>query len=136
MNIFFTGSVRGGRTSQPEYAHIVKRLEEYGTVTSRYASDETLSEYGETRLSDEEILKRELAALAACDVVIADVTTPSLGVGYLIATARKLGKRVIALYRGTDTLKLSGIIRGDAAVEVHTYETVADIDAILTEALS
>jgi hypothetical protein len=133
MNIFFAGSIRGGRAHQPEYASIVKALEEYGEVHSQHVQDETLSHFGETRLPANEILEREQAALEKCDVVVAEVTTPSLGVGYLIARASALNKKIIALYAGDDTLKLSAIIKGDQNVEVQTYKTDQDVGTILNE---
>ena len=136
MNIFFTGSIRGGRTNQTRYASIVEMLERYGTVFSKHVSEETLSQYGETELPSKEILDRERAALQKSDIIVAEVTTPSLGVGYLIATATSANKKVIALYCGEDTLKLSGIIKGDPCVRVYTYKTDADVEKILKEALS
>ena len=135
MNIFFTGSIRGGRAHQPKYALIVKALERHGTVYSQHVQDEALSQYGETGLSGREILERERGALGKCDIVVAEVTTPSLGVGYLIACATSLRKKVIALYFGGDALKLSAIIKGDPGVELHTYKTDEDIEKILGEVL-
>lgn len=131
MNIFFTGSVRGGRAHRPEYADIVEVLTTYGTVYSSHVSDDALSEYGETNLMSTEILKRELSALAKSDVVVAEVTSPSLGVGYLIAAASAQKKKILALYKNTDTLQLSAIVKGDDHVEVHTYETLEDIENAL-----
>lgn len=134
MKIFFTASVRGGRSEQPHYAQIIRSLERYGTVLSRHVSSVVLSQYGETALSGSEVLERETQALADGDVVVADVTTPSLGVGYMIARASMLGKRVIALYGGDDLLLLSSIIKGDPHVEVRTYKTEEDIDGIFSQA--
>ena len=134
MKIFFTGSVRGGRAHQPEYASIIKTLERHGTVFSKHVADETLSQYGETNLLNKEILERELSALEECDVVVAEVTTPAHGVGYLIGRATSLGKKVIALHYGEYALKLTGIIQGDSGVEVHTYKTDKDIERILEQA--
>jgi len=135
MNIFFIGSIRGGRAHQPQYEFIVKKLKLMGTVFSGFISDENLSEYGETNIADSEILARELEALGKCDVVVAEVTTPSLGVGYLIAQATSLSKSVIALYFGEDTLKLSAMIKGDQKVEIHAYKTDEDIGKILRETI-
>ena len=133
MNIFFTGSIRGGRENQPKYAHIVKLLEQYGTVFSKHVADEKLSEYGETNITNTEILERELRALANANVIVADVTTPSHGVGYMISRASALGKRVIALHNGAHELKLSGIIQGDPQVEVHEYKSDSDVETILEQ---
>lgn len=133
MNIFFTGSIRGGRAQQPQYAFIVDVLKRYGTVLSEHVSDETLSQYGETNISAGEILEREQRALEGSEVVVAEVTTPSLGVGNLIGRGSALGKRVIALYCGDDTLKLSAIIKGDPNVKVFLYKTEEDIQKVLAE---
>jgi 2'-deoxynucleoside 5'-phosphate N-hydrolase len=135
MNIFFIGSIRGGRALQPQYASIVKMLEKYGSVSEQHVSDDAMSEYGETNLPAAEILERELAALETCDIVVAEVGTPSLGVGYLLGRATSLGKRVIALYYGDDTLKLSAMVKGDPAIEVHLYKTDADVRNIFEEVL-
>jgi nucleoside 2-deoxyribosyltransferase len=136
MNIFFTGSVSGGRAQQPEYARILKMLEAYGTVFPQYVSDEKLSHYGETDLSAKDIYEREQATLEKSDVVVAEVTVPSLGVGHLLASAAVLGKKVIALYKSEDTLKLSAIIKGDPNIRVFTYMNDADIEAVLQSSLT
>lgn len=136
MNIFFSGSIRGGRADQPKYISIISALEKYGTVFSKHVADETLSEYGETNISNREILERELVALGASDVIVAEVSTPSHGVGYLIARATALGKTVIALHLGDYALKLSGVIQGDPRVEVRSYKTKDDVEEILQEIFS
>ena len=133
MNIFFTGAISGGRAHQPNYARITKALDAYGTVHSRHVDDGDLSQYGETRLSASDIRTREIAALERSDVVVAEVSTPSLGVGYLIAHAVLLNKKVVALLADEDTLKLSAIIKGDANVAVYAYKTDADVERVLAE---
>jgi len=135
MNIFFTGAIRGGRRDQPIYASIVEMLEKYGTVFSKHVADDTLSKYGETSLAYKDILERELHSLEQCDVVVAEVTTPAHGVGYLIGRATSLGKRVIALHHGEYALKLTGIIQGDSKVEIYTYKNEADVEKILEKIL-
>lgn len=134
MKIFFTASVRGGRSEQPHYASIIRVLEKHGTVLSRHVSSVVLSQYGETALSGPEVLEREMKALQESNMVVAEVSTPSLGVGYLVAQASMQGKRIIALYTG-DPLLLSGIIKGDPRIELHIYETDDDIAEILSRAL-
>jgi hypothetical protein len=136
MNIFFAGSIRGGREKQPQYAFITNTLKKYGDVYSQFVHDGALSDFGETRLSDAEIHSRELEALEKADIIVAEVTTPSLGVGYLIAHATASKKRAIALYQGEDTLKLSAMITGNPLVEVHTYQSVEDIENIIESEFS
>lgn len=134
MHIFFTGSVRGGRAHQPEYMVITEVLKKYGSVLPSYVSDESVSEYGETESSAKSIFTREREMLEKANVVVADVTTPSLGVGYLIAHASNLKKPIIALYRGENTLKLSAIIKGDPHTVVYSYLIDEDIETVLDSA--
>ena len=79
---------------------------------------------------------RELDTLEKSDLVVAEVTTPSLGVGYLISQAINLNKKVIALYNGEDTLKLSAMIKGDKNIEICLYKTLEDVAEILSSRLS
>ncbi len=136
MNIFFTASVRAGRAHQPRYASIVKILEKYGTVSSKHVGDDTLSQYGETNLSNKAMRERELKSLEKSDIVIAEVSTPSHGVGYLIGRATALKKKVIAIHYGDYALKVTGIIQGDPGIELYAYKTDKDIESIFRKTLS
>jgi len=130
IKIFFTGSIRGGRADQPQYADILEILKQLGTVLSGPIADEALSDYGETDITNEEIHNRELEALTKSDLVVAEVTTPSLGVGYIIKEATTLNKKIIALYNGDDTLKLSAMIKGNKNIKVFAYKTPEDLENI------
>ncbi len=136
MNIYFIGSILGGRINQSQYREVIEILKQHGNVLSEHIADESLSEYGETDLEKEEIHDRELKRLEKSDLVVAEITTPSLGVGYLIAEALRLNKRIIALYNGEDTLKLSAMIKGNKKTKVHLYKTRDDINRIFTSLLN
>lgn len=136
MNIFFTVAVKGGRTGQPEHETIVQVLQQYGTVLSPHLASNELSEYGENGVNAQDIYTRELSALEQSDIVVAEVTTPSLGVGYFIARATAAGKKVIALYNREDKFRLSAIIQADPLVQVHPYETKGDLVRIFEEAFT
>lgn len=133
MKIFFTGSIRGGRTHQTNYENIVAELKKYGEVLSAHVADSTISEYGETEFTSNEILNREIEMLNAADFVVAEVTNPSLGVGYLIREATSKGKKVLALFEGENLYKLSAIVRGDKLVSSINYLTEEQISPILKE---
>lgn len=53
----------------------------------------------EKNLNDAEILERDMQWLSQAHVVIAEVTQPSLGVGFEIARAITLNKPVLCLFR-------------------------------------
>lgn len=135
-NILFVGAIRGDRAHQPTYLEITTLLKKCGTLLSDHVADETISDYGETDLSKEAIYDREMESLKKCDVVVAEVTTPSLGVGYLIAQAVTAQKRVICLYHGEDTYKLSAMIKGSKDVKIYTYAQASDLEKIFADELA
>ncbi|XP_076454388.1 5-hydroxymethyl-dUMP N-hydrolase-like isoform X2 [Babylonia areolata] len=67
---------------------------------------------GEVGLSDKEIHDRDMDWLKQSDVLIAECTQPSLGVGYEIGRAVDLNKKVLCLFRPESGKRLSAMIRG------------------------
>jgi len=67
----------------------------------------------------------------ACDILIAEVSVPSHGVGYEIGFALGIGKPVLALYQ--DDLKVSKMISGnpDSNLTVKPYRTAEDAIQIM-----
>ena len=135
MTIYFAGSIRGGRGDQAIYEAIIERLRHYGTVLTEHVGDVNLPLGGENA-ADGDIHDRDLDWLRSADVLVAEVTTPSLGVGYEIGRAVEWGKRIICLYRPADGRRLSGMIAGCNGVTVHEYAHVTDVDGILQQALA
>ena len=97
MNIYFAGAIRGGREKVNDYARIIKKLQEYGEVLTVHVADSNLGNKGEQDLSAKQIYERDIEWLEKSDLVIAEVSIPSLGIGYELGTAEKLGKKVICL---------------------------------------
>ena len=56
-----------------------------------------LGELGAVATSDLNIFRRDLAGAEECDLLVADVTEPSVGVGMEIMAAYKAGRRVLVL---------------------------------------
>jgi nucleoside 2-deoxyribosyltransferase len=134
MTIYFAGSIRGGRDDQAIYAEIIRLLREFGTVVTELVGDANITLGGENA-PDREIHDRDLNWLRDADVIVAEVTAPSLGVGYEIGRAVEWDKRIICLHRPSPGRKLSGMIAGCPAVAVHEYADVAELPAILERAL-
>ena len=93
MNIYFAGSICGGRQNRELYYKIIEHLKQYGKVLTENIADRDLTEKGEDNTDDRAIHDRDLAWLQSSDLVIAEVTTPSLGVGYEVARAVQFSKR-------------------------------------------
>jgi hypothetical protein len=132
MRIYFAGAIRGGREDWLLYRNIIKLLETYGTVLTEHVGNSDLEITGED-LSDTHIHDRDLNWLRSCDCLVAEVTRPSLGVGYEIGKATEWGKRVICLYRSSVTPSLSAMIAGGDGVTVYTYERVDELKSVFTE---
>ncbi|MDY7077809.1 MAG: nucleoside 2-deoxyribosyltransferase [Chloroflexota bacterium] len=136
MKIYFAGSIRGGRDDVSLYHHIIAVLAEHGKVLTEHVSDASLTRAGEDGLSDEAIYERDMAWMAEADVVIAEVTIPSHGVGYEVARAELLGKPVLCLHRPIAGRRLSAMLAGNSTLRCETYDSVAELELILARFLS
>jgi hypothetical protein len=125
--IYFAGAIRGGRGNAAVYAEIVTMLHPYGEVLTEHIGDGTLTAAGETMLTDREIYERDLRWLRSADVLVAEVTTPSLGVGYEIAKMTEWKKPVLCLFRPAEGRNLSALIVGEPAIEICQYQTTAQL---------
>ena len=134
MVIYFAGSIRGGRDDRGIYAAIIELLRDYGKVVTDHVGDANISLGGEDA-PDREIHDRDIQWLRSSEVLVAEVTTPSLGVGYEIGRSVEWGKRIICLYRRMDGRKLSGMIAAAPGVEVHEYSAVPELRAVFDRTL-
>lgn len=121
MNIYFAGSIRGGRADAELYARIICRLQQYGDVLTEHVGHSDLSLVEQGRPKDTLIYEQDTAWLRQSDVLVAECTTPSLGVGYELAYAERFGKPCHILYNRTRT-QLSAMLTGDAYYSIHPYE--------------
>jgi nucleoside 2-deoxyribosyltransferase len=131
--IYFSGSISGGRADVPLYAQIVELLEAEGyRVLAGAVAAEDVGAGGET-LHPRDICARDVGWLDESDLVVAEVSVPSHGVGYEIAYATRVRRiPVIALYRKAFTRRCSAMIAGDPGVHFLEYE---DASAMLPELL-
>ncbi|KAL0622409.1 2'-deoxynucleoside 5'-phosphate N-hydrolase 1 [Plecturocebus cupreus] len=82
---------------------------------------------------DRLIHEQDLAWLQQADAVVAEVTQPSLGVGYELGRAVALNKRILCLFRPQSGRVLSAMIRGAAdgsRIQVWDYEE-GELEALL-----
>lgn len=127
INIYFAGSIRGGRGDADLYKELVEELKTYGAVLTEHISLEEVS----FDLSDRHIHDRDLEWLTSSDILIAEVTTPSLGVGYEIGRAVEMKKPIVCLYRKEGEALLSAMIGGSPTAKVYNYENIEDAKKIL-----
>lgn len=95
--IYFAGAISAGRERQTVYAEMVHFLESlHAEVLSAHVASAEVLEH-EAKLTAGEIFERDMRLIENCDGMIAEVSRPSLGVGYEIATALMLWRPVLGL---------------------------------------
>jgi len=127
MKIYFAGSIRGGRDDKDIYFSLIRKLQEHGTVLTEHLGNAELTSFGETERTDVEIYERDMDWMREADVVIAEVTTPSLGVGYELGQAEAMQKPVLCLYRESEGKRLSAMLAGNSYMQCVTYREAEDV---------
>lgn len=99
MNIYFSCSLTGGRADEGLYAAIVNHLLAQGhdVPTAHLARPDVMAL--EQVVDAVEVYQRDVQWIKECEALIAEVSTPSHGVGYEIALALGLRKPVLCCYR-------------------------------------
>ncbi|MBI4092352.1 MAG: nucleoside 2-deoxyribosyltransferase [Candidatus Kerfeldbacteria bacterium] len=118
MKIYFAGSIRGAKGNRRIYRVLIRHLRKFGEVLTEHVAS------GETETSERRIYARDLRWLQSVDVMVAEVSTPSLGVGYEIAKAESWGKKILVLCRKSDDRGLSAMVVGNPSVTVRAYDSV------------
>jgi 2'-deoxynucleoside 5'-phosphate N-hydrolase len=135
MNVYFACSITGGRQDELVYQKLVAALQEYGhhVPTALLAGPDVM--HIEGVVIPEEVYARDTTWIRECDFLLAEVSTPSHGVGYEIGFALSLGKRVFCLYR--QGRKVSKMILGNPhpQLTVRAYETAEQAVKYLDEYL-
>ena len=121
MNVYFACSITGGREFESTYQEIVTALTADGheIPTSHLVKSEALK--NERDLEPSDVYERDVNWIKNCDVLIAEVSVPSHGVGYEIGFALNTGKAVLCLHQKDK--KVSKMISGnsDPALRVNAY---------------
>ncbi|HMS93434.1 MAG TPA: nucleoside 2-deoxyribosyltransferase [Candidatus Saccharibacteria bacterium] len=128
MNVYFACSIRGGGDTS-NYLTIIDAIKNAGATLLSEVFVHDAIQYGGSPLPVEEIYQRDISMIQDADIVIAEVTNPSLGVGYELAYAESLHKPVLCLFNANTDRKLSAMIAGNSynRIETYTHDTLAMI---------
>ncbi len=135
MKIYFAGSIRGGREDAKLYQEIIEHLKNFGEVLTEHIGNLNLSHIGNDGPTDEFIHNRDMEWLVSSDVVVAEVTTVSMGVGYEIGRATEMDKKVLCLFRPKKNTNLSAMIAGCPDVTLIKYSNSQEAKSELNKFL-
>jgi 2'-deoxynucleoside 5'-phosphate N-hydrolase len=141
MRIYLACTVRGDRTGLLAGRTIADRLQRYGheVLTIHLLSDDV--DAAESQLTEEEVFRRDIEWLSTCDVLVAEASGSSYGVGfevgYVLGRARASGQRVVLLYDAARRGKVSRLITGndDPACTTFGYQSIEELTAFIDETL-
>lgn len=132
--IYFAGSIRGGRVDADLYRRMIEYMQKTDTVLTEHVGSPHLN-LMEQGKRDVEIYDQDTAWLRESDMVIAECTCPSLGVGYELAYAERFGKPCHIFYDRNKT-QLSAMLTGDPYFHIHPYTSEEEIFSALDEILN
>lgn len=124
LRIYFCGSIRGGRNDAQLYHDLIEYLKSFGRVLTEHIG--RLDLVDERDIPPCQIHERDLTWLKTADVIIAEVTVASLGVGYELGRAVEMGKPILCLYRKNEDKILSGMISGSPGIISVVYSEIEE----------
>ena len=135
MKIYVSGSMYGGQQKINIYKKLIDKLEEYGEVLTKQIADPDAIKK-EVFQKDEDIYNDLENKLEKADILIAEVSVPSIGVGYEIGYASKLNKKIVAIYDKNYIDKVTTMIRGNKNIKIIPYKDIREILDKIEEIIS
>ena len=133
MEIYFGCSITGGRDQEKEYQQIVNILIESGhQVPTAHLSKSDVLDL-ERIVDPVEVFTRDIQWIDNCQVMVAEVSTPSHGVGYEISYALSNQKPVLCLHKSG--IYVSKMITGNTnpLLQVTEYSSSEQLPVILNK---
>ena len=135
IKIYFAGSISGGREKAVAYIRLIEYASSFGNVLTEHVGSLGDNGSGEADLSDADIYERDMRWLTSADVVIAEVTVPSLGVGSELGAAERLGTKILCLFDKSETRRLSAMVAGNRNFDTRGYETLEEAEVHISRFL-
>lgn len=133
INIYFSGSIKGGRQLVDRYAVMIQALSRYGKVLTEHIGDSNYAKGGYT--DPQTIYNQDKAYMDNSHIMVADITVPSLGVGYELAYAEANNIPVVCLC--DSSINASSMIIGNSYFQCYSYidtnEALTIIDKFMTK---
>lgn len=135
MKIYFVASIKGRKTYLKNYEAIIDKLNKLGySVIENILKPEDHYVYNLSNSEKIEFYKKVLKCIDSVDIVVSEVSYPSINVGYEISLALDKGKPVIALYvKGNEPHLLQGLVSEKFFTAMYNLDNLKEIleEAIL-----
>ncbi|MBO7423454.1 MAG: nucleoside 2-deoxyribosyltransferase [Oscillospiraceae bacterium] len=128
--VYFAGSIRAGRVDAGLYHRLITYIQNTDTVLTEHVGFLNLRESRD----DIHIYEQDTAWLREADLLIGEVTCPSLGVGYELAYAERFEKPCYLFYNPAKA-NLSAMLTGDSYFHIYPYEKEEEIYPVIDEIL-
>lgn len=132
--IYFAGSIRGGRVDAELYRRIIEYIQLTDVVLTEHIGKKNLNVKEKEIVDDVCIYQQDTAWLLQSDMVIAECTCPSLGVGYELAFAEQHGIACHIFY-DSDKAQLSAMLRGNSYFNIHPYSSESELMHLIDSVL-
>lgn len=136
-DVYVAVPVQGDRLSNTVYEQLARVLERLGLRVSNPQVLEPPPADVTARYSARDIYEQNRRLLEASGLLVAEISSPSLGVGYEIATAEHLGLPILCVYQARMEPCISLMIRGISytRLRVASYCTNRDLEAAVALAV-
>jgi NAD(P)-dependent dehydrogenase (short-subunit alcohol dehydrogenase family) len=139
MTVYLACTVRGDRGGVLAGRAICERLIALGhdVLTTHLLADDV--ETAESRLSEADVYRRDLDWLSRCDVLVAEASGSSYGVGFevgfVLGRASVSGQRVVLLYNTARRDAVSRLITGNCDAHCTTigYSSIDELMALIEQ---
>jgi nucleoside 2-deoxyribosyltransferase len=136
MKIYFACSITGGRQDERVYQALVGALTEAGHEVPTAQIAESGVEERDKWEDPSDIYHRDVEWIEESDLLVAEISTPSHGVGFEIGYALSLGKPVLCLHRGDRDVSKMILGNPHPLLTVQDYRTHGDALEALSRFLS
>jgi 2'-deoxynucleoside 5'-phosphate N-hydrolase len=139
MKVYLACTVRGDRSGVLAGRAICERLQRHGheVLTTHLLADDV--ESTESQLTEGDVFRRDLEWLRSCDVLVAEASGSSYGVGfevgYILGRAPATGQHVVLVYDRGRRHAISRLITGndDRSCRTFGYASIDELAAFLDE---
>ena len=130
MNIYFSGSIAGGRGKQPVYKELIMFLEKFGNVWTKHVGE--LKSKSEKSVN---VYARDITWLDNSDVLVAEITVPSIGVGMEIEHAIRMERKIpiLCLFDMNSMKPLTRMVIDCPYVTTFGYSDIESAKTVISE---